>query len=252
MRALKVNSELCGKSQVSAQTPIGECPRFEIAQQREILRTARKYENRGNEAKKSLKTKDLTIFDAANSAHFTRNLCANEPQKDQTTPGCEKTRSGLAIPMLCCDTDIKSASLPSQKPVRKAFLRRDHSSQPRQGRYRVAQGVSPGWEGPHLAFHTPLPLGGRGDGGEGGLSQPTACAVGYGLPPAPRAEFLDELLTENSGKPRDSHGRRPNLDSGSRAASTDWGAGILEAENLPRVNNVCGTLRNYREQLSSG
>ncbi|SPE34006.1 hypothetical protein SBA2_840002 [Acidobacteriia bacterium SbA2] len=34
---------------------------------------------------------------------------------------------------------------------------------------------------PHPTFGTPLPLGGRGDGGEGAVSQPTACAVGYSL-----------------------------------------------------------------------
>jgi hypothetical protein len=60
--------------------------------------------------------------------------------------------------------------------------------------------VSPGLEGTHPAFGTPLPLGGRGDGGEGGLSEPTACAVGYGLPPARRAEFLNELLTQDTGQ----------------------------------------------------
>jgi len=69
--------------------------------------------------------------------------------------------------------------------------------EPRQGRYKVAQGASPGLEGPHPAFGTPLPLGGRGDGGEGRCLQPTACAVGYWLPPAPRAEFSNEPLTQD-------------------------------------------------------
>jgi hypothetical protein len=107
-------------------------------------------------------------------------------------------------------------------------------------------------EGPHPAFGAPLPLGGRGDGGHGGLSQPTAYAVGYRLPPARRAEFLNGLLTQDTRQPRASYLRRPNLDAGSRALSPGWGAGILEAENLPRVNNVCGTLRNSGKQLPSG
>ena len=34
--------------------------------------------------------------------------------------------------------------------------------------------------------------------GEGGLSRPTACAVGYTLPPAPRADILNELLTRHT------------------------------------------------------
>jgi len=39
-------------------------------------------------------------------------------------------------------------------------ISRDDSAprqQPRQGRHKVAQGVSPGWDGPHPAFTTPLP-----------------------------------------------------------------------------------------------
>jgi len=78
--------------------------------------------------------------------------------------------------------------------VDKIYLMLDRSLEPRQGRHRVAQGVSPGLDGPHPAFGTPLPHGGRGDGGEAGLSRPTAYAVGYSLPPAPRAELFNELL----------------------------------------------------------
>jgi hypothetical protein len=75
---------------------------------------------------------------------------------------------------------------------------RDRFLEPRQGRHRVAQGVSPGLNGPQPAFGAPLPPGGRGDGGEGGPSRPTACAVGYILPPALRAEIFDELLTQDT------------------------------------------------------
>ena len=72
-----------------------------------------------------------------------------------------------------------------------ALFTRARLPQPRQGRHSVAQGVSPGsGGGPHPAFGTPLPPGGRGDGGEGAVCRPTACAVGYTLPPAPRAEFF--------------------------------------------------------------
>jgi len=41
------------------------------------------------------------------------------------------------------------------------------------GRKQVAQGASPGLDGPHPASGTPLPLGGRGDGGEGGSRDPS-------------------------------------------------------------------------------
>ncbi|SPE33489.1 hypothetical protein SBA2_80004 [Acidobacteriia bacterium SbA2] len=41
-------------------------------------------------------------------------------------------------------------------------------------------------------------LAGEGTGGEGWVSQPTDCAVGYTLPPAPRAQFFNELLTHDA------------------------------------------------------
>jgi hypothetical protein len=33
-----------------------------------------------------------------------------------------------------------------------------------------------------------------------GLSRPTAYAVGYSLPPAPRAQFFNELLTQDTSQ----------------------------------------------------
>jgi len=48
----------------------------------------------------------------------------------------------------------------------------------------------------------PAPLSrcaGEGTGGEGRLPQPAACAVGYALPPAPRANLLNELLIQDTG-----------------------------------------------------
>jgi len=72
-------------------------------------------------------------------------------------------------------------------------------SEPRQGRDTVAQGASPGSDSPHPAFGAPLPPGGRGDGGEGWVSRPTAYAVGYALPPAPRAELFDLFLAQDTG-----------------------------------------------------
>jgi len=42
-----------------------------------------KTENRGNEAKKWLKTKDITFLICANDAHFARNFAQNWQQKQQ-------------------------------------------------------------------------------------------------------------------------------------------------------------------------
>jgi hypothetical protein len=55
----------------------------------------------------------------------------------------------------------------SQKFVNGIFPIDARFSEPRQRRHRVAQGASSGLDGPHLAFGTPFPPGGRGDGGEG-------------------------------------------------------------------------------------
>jgi len=81
--------------------------------------------------------------------------------------------------------------------VDKIYLMLDRSLEPRQGRHRVAQGVSPGLDGPHPAFGTPLPPGGRGDGGEGAV-----CAIrrltDRTLPPALRAVIFNELLTQDT------------------------------------------------------
>ena len=63
-----------------------------------IRRTAREYENRGNEAKKCLKTKDITFLHVANCACFVRKSTAISTQKEQVAPHLAKTESGLTIP----------------------------------------------------------------------------------------------------------------------------------------------------------
>jgi hypothetical protein len=45
-------------------------------------------------------------------------------------------------------------------------------SEPRQGRHTVARGASPGLDGPHPAFGTPLPLERERGRGEGALVHP--------------------------------------------------------------------------------
>jgi hypothetical protein len=66
---------------------------FEIARLAEIRRRARKCKNSGNEAKKYLKTKDITFLVAANCAPFARKsaperskigaFCANEAKASE-------------------------------------------------------------------------------------------------------------------------------------------------------------------------
>ncbi len=97
MPTLEAEFGLCNKLRPLARASVGECGRFDIAREREIQRIGRNYENRGNEAKECLKTKDITFFNAANFAPFARNLTAIRPQKDQTTPDFAKTSRSLRL-----------------------------------------------------------------------------------------------------------------------------------------------------------
>ena len=72
MRALGAEFEFSSTSQVLATASSGEDGRGPSRPVEEIRRTAREYENRGNEAKEYLKTKDITFLDGADFACFVR------------------------------------------------------------------------------------------------------------------------------------------------------------------------------------
>jgi hypothetical protein len=91
MHALRVEFEFFIASQVLAEASNGKAVGG-------IPRTARKYENRGNEAKKCLKTKDITFLHVANWACFVRKSTAISPQREQMTPDFAKAASGLTTP----------------------------------------------------------------------------------------------------------------------------------------------------------
>jgi hypothetical protein len=98
MHAIRVKFELSSTSQVLAEASNGK----EIGGRNRpvggIKRTAREYENRGNEAKKCLKTKDITFLKVANFACFVRKLTAISPQREQMAAHSAKTKSRLATP----------------------------------------------------------------------------------------------------------------------------------------------------------
>ena len=98
MRASHVEFEFSSTSQVLAEALNGKggCGRHRPVGG--IQRTAREYENRGNEAKNYLKTKDITFLKAANFACFVRKLTAISPQREQMTPHFAKTKPGRATP----------------------------------------------------------------------------------------------------------------------------------------------------------
>jgi hypothetical protein len=52
--------------------------------------------NSGNEAKKYLKTKDITFLNAANSTLFARKATHFGPQKEQITPHFAKTKLNIS------------------------------------------------------------------------------------------------------------------------------------------------------------
>jgi hypothetical protein len=71
-----VEFEISDTSQVLAKASNGKRDRGPNRPEGGIQRTARKYENRGNEAKEYLKTKDITFSNAANYARFVRKFAA--------------------------------------------------------------------------------------------------------------------------------------------------------------------------------
>jgi len=71
MRTLNVDFDLPNATRaLAAAKHEGNSPGFEIVRLGEIQRSARKHKNGGNEARKLLKTKDVTILDGANCACF--------------------------------------------------------------------------------------------------------------------------------------------------------------------------------------
>jgi hypothetical protein len=98
IRALRAEFEFSSTSQVLADASNGNDGRGRDRPVGGIQRTAREYENRGNEAKKYLKTKDITFLKVANLACFVRKSAAISPQREQMTPHFAKTKSRLATP----------------------------------------------------------------------------------------------------------------------------------------------------------
>jgi hypothetical protein len=98
MRALRAEFEFSNTSSVLAEASNGKELGGRNRPVGGIQRTAREYENRGNEAKKCLKTKHITFLKVANIASFVRKLTAISPQREQMTPYFAKTKSRLATP----------------------------------------------------------------------------------------------------------------------------------------------------------
>jgi hypothetical protein len=75
MRALNAQFELFGTAHVPTGCWNGDMQPGSKLSGRE---SAREYKNSGNEAKKYLKTNDISFSDAANRAHFTRKFAQIE------------------------------------------------------------------------------------------------------------------------------------------------------------------------------
>ena len=102
MRALRVEFEFSNTSSVLAEASNGKEDGGRNRPVRGIQRTAREYENRGNEAKEYLKTKDLTFVKVANfCAQIDSNLiskgandaalCENEVRT------CDSQRADMTV-----------------------------------------------------------------------------------------------------------------------------------------------------------
>ena len=105
MRALRAEFEFSSTSQVLAEAWNGKEVGGRNRPVRGIQRTAREYENRGNEAKKCLKTKDITFLKVADFACFVRELTAISPQREQNEATfcenevrtCDSLRHGMTV-----------------------------------------------------------------------------------------------------------------------------------------------------------
>jgi len=75
--------------------------------------SARKYKNSGNEAKKYLKTKDITFLDSANRAHFTRKFAQIERGNQQNSHILRKTERKASNREARLESDKKSATWPA-------------------------------------------------------------------------------------------------------------------------------------------
>ena len=116
-------------------------------------------------------------------------------------PGIPSPIPSCALPVPISPAQLVSCNRSSLAEFRGTWAA---TRQPRQGRKIVAHGVSRGEKSPHPASGTPLPRGRERGWGRGSAPLPMAYAMGYVLTPAPRAEFLNELLrrdTRSSGFP---------------------------------------------------
>jgi len=79
MRAINAQFELFDAAHVPVGSGAGERGRLIGCLVGGMTRRARKYKNSGNEAKKYLKTKDITFLHGANDVRFARRLTLIRP-----------------------------------------------------------------------------------------------------------------------------------------------------------------------------
>ena len=104
MRALRVKFEFSSTSQVLAEASNGKGGRTNRPVGG-IRRTAREYENRGNEAKKYLKTKDITFLKCCKFRVFCAQMNSNLTSKDANgatfceneVRTCDSQRDGMTV-----------------------------------------------------------------------------------------------------------------------------------------------------------
>jgi len=99
MHALHPSFELFDRAPWSAVAPATAFAGISRRQLR--CRTPKRFahfQKSGNEAKKYLKTKEVTIANAANCARLARPLAAIRVQKEPRTPHFARTKPGIASP----------------------------------------------------------------------------------------------------------------------------------------------------------
>ena len=109
-----------------------------------------KMKNSGNEAKKYLKTKDITFFSAANYARFVRNLASIRHDKEQIGQTLREPDQGDNLAKRGHDSDKRSATWAVAQQSTTA-----HPSFSKEGNCRTAPSAEEGlgrWDFATLAY----------------------------------------------------------------------------------------------------
>ena len=119
--------------------------------------SARKYKNSGNEAKKYLKTKDITFLDSANRSHFTRKFAQIERGNQQNSHILRKTERKASNREARLESDKKSATWPAADLTARVPIAAGECAKRRAVRQRQLPPFASDWKAAGLRPHSTAP-----------------------------------------------------------------------------------------------